>query len=250
MNPNSFDQEIKDAQANPQAPDQRTEPVTTDEKPIVEGEQPIDYQKKFAESSKEALRLYEENKKLNEELVAKANATVNIPSETMGTIYPGFEQLDPEAQKNLIVYTDVITKRAKDELYKDPAIAYSRTVYNESKFDKALSEVLTERPELNASKDEFKNKYFNPNNTPDNIKSILSDLAKVHLFDKATEIGAEKERTKQNRIDLARTSGGDKTPQTSRSLEDWARMAQDNPAKFAQHSKQYHTDLEAGKLKE
>jgi hypothetical protein len=33
-------------------------------------------------------------------------------------------------------------------------------------------------------------------------------------------------------------------------LEDWARMAVENPQKFAQLSKEYNTDLESGKLKE
>ncbi len=248
--PNSFDAEIKDAQANPEAPNQGTGGDTTPPNTIPEGEQNIDYQKKFAESSKEALRLFEENKKLNEELAAKATATAEMPSETMSAMYPGFEDLDTEAQKNLINYTNIITERAKSEIYKDPAISHARAVYNESKFDSAFGEILNEFPQLKDSKDEFKKKYYNPNNTPDNIKSILGDLAKVHLFDKAKEIGAEDERTKQNRIDMERSTGGDKTPRASRTLGDWQRMASENPAEFARHSKEYHADLESGKLRE
>jgi len=251
MNPNSFDQEIQDAQANPQTQTQGTEPVTTDEKPTTEGEPIVDYQKKFAESSKEAIRLYEENKKLQEELAAKANAPATMPEQPIDSMYPGFEQLDIEAQKNLIAYTNVVTKRTKDEIYKDPAIAHAKIMYNENKFDSAFSNVATKFPDLLKSKDEFKSKYFNPNNTPENIENILGDLAKVHLFDKATEIGAEKERAKAGRIELERTTGGDKVPtSSSRSLEDWVRMAQENPQQFAQNSKQYQADLESGKLKE
>ena len=67
--PNSFDKEIENAQANSQ-PDQGTETETT-ANPIPEAEPEIDYKTKFAESSKEALRLYEENKRLAEELAAE-----------------------------------------------------------------------------------------------------------------------------------------------------------------------------------
>ncbi len=248
QDPNSFDQEIKDAQANPQAQTQGTEGDQTPIKTTPEGEQSVDYQKKFAASSSEALRLLEENKK-KDELIAQlsAKATENQPMDTM---YPGFDQLDSEAQKNLIAYTNLITKRTKDEIYKDPAISHAKTMYVASKWDSAFGTVAAKYPELNKSKDEFKSKYFNPNNIPDNIENILTDLAKAHLFDKATEIGAEEERAKQKRVDLERSTGGDKTPQASRSLEDWARMARENPAKFAQNSKQYQQDLDAGKLQE
>lgn len=248
MNPNSFDQEIKDAQANPDTQGQGTEPVTPEEKPAQEGEPSVDYQKKFAESSTEAIRLYKENEALRKALEAKA--TVEEVPQSMDSVYPGFEQLDPEAQKNLIAYTNVVTKRATEEIYKNPAIAHSVKIYNENKFNTALESIATKFPELAKSKDDFKSKYFNANNVPDNIESILGDLAKAYLYDKAVEIGAEKERAKAGRVDLARTTGGEKTPQTSRSLEDWARMAQENPIKFAQLSKEYNNDLESGKLKE
>lgn len=247
MNPNSFDTEIKDAQANPDTQVQRTEVETTTPNPTKEGEPNVDYAIKFAESSKEALRLLEENKRLAKELEAKANAEV---PQSMDSVYPGFEQLDPEAQKNLIAYTNVVTKRATEEIYKNPAIAHSVKIYNENKFNTALESITNKFPELSKSKDDFKSKYFNANNVPDNIESILGDLAKAYLYDKAVEIGAEKERAKADRVDMERTTGGEKTPQTSRSLEDWARMAVENPQKFAQLSKEYNTDLESGKLKE
>lgn len=245
--PNSFDKEITDAQANPEAPNQGTEPEKT-ANPAPEGEQTVDYQKKFGESSKEALRLLEENKKLQDALDAKAAAPAEMPSETMNSMYPGFEDLDEEAQKNLINYTNIVTKRATDEIYKNPAIAHSVKIYNENKFDKGFNEILNQYPELKDSKDDFKKKYFNPNNTPDNIKDILGDLAKVHLFDKAREIGASEEKIRGDRIDMERSTGGDKTPKASRTLDDWTRMAQENPAKFAQHSKEYQADLESGKI--
>ena len=245
-NPNSFDVEIKDAQeANPDAQNQGTETETT-VNPVVEAEPQTDYKAKFAESSKEAIRLYEENKRLAEELAAKGN--VSEKEQTTEDLYPGFEQLDAEAQANLIAYTNMVTKRAKEDIYKDPAISFARRNYNENKWDKAFAEVSGKYPDLNSSKEEFKNKYFNPNNTPDNIDTILEDVAKIYLFDRAKELGVKEEQARGNREDLERSTGGDKTPTATRSLEDWQRMAQDNPAKFAKLSKEYHDDLTSGRI--
>jgi len=252
--PNSFDKEIKDAgnPANPATPPQGTVPEPTGTKPNPEAGQDVDYKTKFAESSKEALRLLAENERLAKELAAKGNTppTPQGAAATTESLYPGFEELDPEAQKNLIAYTDSITKRAKDEIYKDPAISFARSTYNENKWDKAFESVVSKYPELKNSKDEFKTKYFNPSNTPDNIENILGDVAKIYLFDKAKEIGAKEEQDRAGRIDMERASGGDKTPQPSRSLDDWRRMAQENPMKFASLSKEYKADLDAGKLRE
>lgn len=243
-NPNSFDDEIKDAQANPDTQNQGTETETT-ANPTPEAEQEIDYKTKFAESSKEAIRLYEENKRLAEELEAKGKAPEM--EQPASDLYPGFEELDPEAQANLIAYTDIVTRRTVESVYKDPAISFAKTTYNETKFDRALAEVVSKYPDLN--KEEFKAKVFNPNNVPDNIGDIMEDLAKIHLFDKAKELGAKEEQEKANRIDLERTTGGDTAPSVSRTLEDWHRMAMENPAEFAKLSKQYNEDLTSGKLK-
>ena len=246
-NPNSFEEVNQDANANPDT-NQGTGTETT-ENPTVEAEPQIDYQTKFSESSKEALRLYEENKAKDAEIERLRQLAEQGTSPT-NDLYPGFETLDEEAQANLIAYTDMVTKRTMESVYKDPAISFARTTYNESKFDKAFAEVASKYPDLNSSKDEFKAKYFNANNTPDNIATILEDVAKIHLFDKARDIGAKEEQQKANRIDLERTTGGEKAPTSSRSLEDWQRMAQENPAKFAQHSKEYNADLASGKLRQ
>ncbi len=77
---------------------------------------------------------------------------------------------------------------------------------------------------------------------------MLKDLAKVHLFDKAKEIGAKDAIEKASHYEIERANGGDKTPTAARSLADWSRMAQDNPAEFAKHSKEYKADLESGRL--
>ncbi len=139
QDPNSFDQEIKDAQANPETPDKGTEPDKTDKNKSMEGE-PIDYATKFAESSKEALRLLEENKKKDEEiarLAAKANGPAS-PAQSTENLYPGFEQLDPEAQANLVAYTDLIQKRTLEGVYKDPAIKFAKEQYNTTRWEQAF----------------------------------------------------------------------------------------------------------------
>ena len=246
MNPNSFDQEIKDAQtgANPEAPQEGTEAETTVEKPVADAEPTIDYQKKFAESAKEAQRLYEENKIL--QALAEAKGT----EVTTENLYPGFENLDEDAKNNLIAYTEAIAKRTKEEVLKDPSIAEARTIANEARFERALSSVMDKYPELKSSREDFKSKYYNPNLVPSNIESILEDVSKMYLFDRAKDLGVKEEKARANRVDLEKSTGGEKTPHASRSLSDWLRMSRENPQQFAKLSKEYQTDLESGKLKE
>lgn len=247
MNPNSFDKEIKDAQnANPETPSQGTEPEKT-VNPTPAGEQTVDYKTKFAESSKEALRLFEENKKLQEELSAKANGTAPA-APTTDNLYPGFEQLDPEAQANLVAYTDMIKKKTMEGVYQDPAIKFARNQYNTTIWNEAFGKVAEKYPELKDDKS-FRDKYFKVDVVPDNIESILSDVAKIHLFDKAKDIGAQEEKKKiEERVDLERATGGEKTPTSARSLEDWNRMARENPAKFAKLGKEFNADISSGKI--
>lgn len=210
--------------------------------------QVVDYAKKFSESSKEAQRLFEENKLLREQVQTKDKEEEFFQPQHTDNFYPGFENLDEEAKNNLIAYTDTVTKRAKEELYKDPAIAFAKKQYNEQVFDSAFNKTLSQYPELAESREEFKSKYFNVNNVPENIDTILLDIAKIHLFDKAKEIGAKEESEKLNRVDLERSTAGKKDTTVSRSLDDWMRMSQENPAKFASLSKEYNTDLNSGKI--
>lgn len=227
----------------------------------TEGEptdQEVDYKKKFSESSKEALRLLEEKKEM-ERLQAEKDAEIErlrLLAESGGSstklddseIYPGFDLLSEEQQRDIIAFKEGIKKNTLNELYNDPAIAFAKQSFNENKWEKAFHSVLTKYPELQESKDEFKNKYYNVNNVPDNIESILEDLSKVHLFDKARDLGAKDAEEKLSRIDIERSGGGDKVPTASRSLEDWQRMAEQNPAQFAKMAKEYNQDLESGKL--
>lgn len=223
-----------------------TEQKDTVENPTKEAEPEVDYTVKFKESQKEALRLLEENKAKDAEI-----ERLRILSEQgeQNSLYPGYEDLDPEARANLVAYTESIKKSVKEDLYKDPSISYAKQSHNEKRWNDAFQSVLKQRPELKESEQEFRNKYFNPKNeVPDNIEDILGDVSKIFLFDKAKEIGAAEERQKADRIDIERSVGSDKTQSTSRTLEDWQRIAASNPAKFAKMAKEYDEDLKSGKL--
>lgn len=214
-----------------------------------EGEQ-IDYKTKFSESSKEALRLLEENKRKDAEIERLANLATEDEPNADDNLYPGFEDLELDAQENLKEYTRNVEKSVRDNIYKDPAIAFARQAYNEKKWNDAFDTISSTIPTLKDLKDEFKTKYFSPHNVPDNIENILQDVAKIYLFDKAKDIGAMEEQQRASRIETERNSGGDNSPTAGRSLADWQRMQQENPGKFAKESKSFFADLASGKLKE
>jgi len=247
---NSVDNTVENANANSQEAIKGTQETDNSTNTTVDNVgQSVDYATKFSESSKEALRLYKENEELRKALELKDNGQEQ-PVQTHNTdnFYPGFEDLDEDAKNNLIAYTNTVTKRAKEEIYKDPAIAFAKKQYNEQVWDSAFQKAIQEYPELADTKTEFKNKYFNVNNVPENIESILKDVAKIHLFDKAKEIGAKEQAEKSNRIDLERSTSGSKDPQVRRTLEDWNRMAQENPNEFRKLSKEFNDDMASGKI--
>lgn len=245
-NANSVDNTVENANANSQEVNQGTQEMDNSINPIQEVAPAIDYQNKFSESSKEALRLYEENKKLREELELKGNQQSQIA--TTDSLYPGFEELDEDSKNNLLAYTNVVKNKALEEINKNPAIAFAMKQYNEQVFDSALNKTIEKYPELASDKENFKNKYYNVNNVPANIETILGDVAKIYLFDKAKEIGAREESEKINRFESERSTAGLKEPTVKRSLDDWAKMASENPALFAKNYKEYEADLKSGKI--
>lgn len=237
-NPNSFDDEVQDAQANPDTTQEETEQKETVTTPDA---QVIDYETKFRESAREAQRLYAEKKKLEEQLSSQSE-TFNKAPDT--ELFDGFKDLDEDAQHNLLSFAETVRKKALDEVYKDPAIAFARTSYNEKKWETAFAEATKDIPELAEKAQDFRTKYYNPNNVPDNMSDIIKDLAKIYLFDSAKQVGAKEEAEKSQRINLEDVTGGDKTPPgASRSMEEWQRMAQENPQKFASLSKEFNEDL-------
>lgn len=231
-NPNSFDEEVADATiANPDTDAQGTEP--------------IDYKTKFTFSSQEAIRLKSENDR-KDAIIAqleanKATDITNYP-DAEEELYPNFSDLDEDAKQNLLAYTETVKRSVREDIYKDPALAFARSNYNEKKWDDAFATITEKYPDIKVNSADFKTQYFNPQNVPENISEILQDVAKIYLFNKAEEIGASKERSKADRIEHDAGTGGEKTASTRRSMEDWLYMSQTNPAKFASLSKEYDAD--------
>lgn len=263
QDPNSNENKDKDAlNANPETLTHGTEKEKTSN-PGTEGEQGIDYKEKFSQSTREAQRLLDEKKRLEAErdeairARMEAEARFTTPEKdlnfdevdsTTDEIVPGFNDLEPEQKESILRLSQGIAKRATSEVYKDPAIAFVKQTYNEKRFDDAFEALTQDFPQLKEAKAEFKSKYFDPKNVPNNIDKILPDVAKIFLFDKAKEIGAEEERQRQGRIDTERATAGDKSQPTSRTLEEWQQLQQRDPAKFARLSAQYNEDLKSGRL--
>lgn len=248
---NSVDSTVENANANSQEVNQGTQETVNSTNSTLESvAQVIDYQKKFSESSKEAQRLYEENKALKEALELKGKSQEQYVKETTtDNLYPGFEELDEDSRKNILAYTEAVTNKAAEKLKQDPVYALAQKQYNEGVWDIAFNKVLSKYPDLGQTKDEFKAKYFNVNNVPSNIEDLLDNAAKVHLFDKAKEIGIKEAEKLNSRIELERTSSGPRdTTRTTRSLEDWQRIAQENPAKFSAMRKEFQEDMASGKI--
>ncbi len=235
-NPNSFEEfEGQDVQTNPEPQPQGTEQAET----VTPA---IDYETKFRESAKEAQRLYSEKKALEQKLANQPTQEFN--NQTNDDFFPGFNELEEDAQNNLLAYTEAVKRKTLESVYKDPAIAFARSSYNEKKWNDSFAEASRAIPELASHAESFKTKYYNPNNVPDNMAEVIKDLAKIFLFDKAKEIGAEEEREKSQRINLEDVTAGDKNPPSaSRSMEEWTRMSQTDPAKFASLSKEFNADL-------
>lgn len=248
-NANSVDNAVENAQdANSQEVIQGTQENENSTNDSLENvAQVIDYQKKFSESAKEAQRLYEENKRLKEQFELKDKEQSNV--QTTDNLYPGFEDLDEDAKSNLIAYTNAVTSKAAETLKKDPAYAFAQRQYNETVWDNAFRQVSEKYPELLETKDSFKAKYFNVNNVPQNIADLLDNAAKVHLFDKAKEIGLKEAEKLNSRIELERNTAGPRDiNRSTRSLEEWQRLAAENPAQFAKMKKEFQADMSSGKI--
>lgn len=233
---------------------QGKEPINPNPTPAEGG---IDYEVKFKESSKEALRLLDVQKEKDAEIerlrieneeLQNRQGSGNVFEPTADNPFPGFEDLDDVAKAQFISYTNGIINKATQEITKNPAIAFATKQYNTQKWESALNKAIEKYPQLAESKDEFRTKYFDVNNVPENIDNILIDVAKIHLFDSSMEIGAKTEADKNTRIELERNTSGPKEPPVRRSLEDWQRMQRENPEQFRKLSKEFNDDMASGKI--
>lgn len=235
---------------------QKTEETTGEVAPVSEDvNEEIDYKKKFSESTREAQRLLEERKGDREKLEQLEEELEKLKTND-GTYEGKSEEIDeffseyPEEERDRILkFADGVTKKALSEIKKDPAIASAHKFHNENKWDGAFQKVSEQYPELKLEKEDFKLKNYMPNkDVPDNIEDLLVSKAKEFLFDRAKDLGRMEAEKDSKRIDIERSGGGDKEIKSSRSLEDWSRLAQENPKKFASLSKEFKSDMESGKI--
>lgn len=198
-----------------------------------------DYKIKFSESSKEGIRLAHELK-IKEAELEELRRTHNTDrngatySDSTEQIIPGFDMMSEDEQNNLLAYTDSIRRSTLEAIYKDPAIADAKNKYNENVWESSFNEVSTKFPKLKDLKDKFKAEYFRADQNPSNLEELMTKGAKEFLFDHIEEMAVKKALEKADRIDTERVNGGDKIPSPERSPEDWTRLSEDNPVKFAE----------------
>ena len=216
----------------------------------------IDYKNKFSESSKEALRLLDVQKEKeaeierltleNEELTKGYGSNQFEPN--IDNPFEGFDDLDENAREQFVKYTNGVVSKATQEINKDPAIAFARKQYNTQKWDNAFNKAVQKYPKLAETRDDFRTKYFDVNNVPENVDNIMLDIAKIHLFDSSMEIGAQTALEKESRIELERNTAGPKETSSKRSLEDWMMMQRESPEQFRKLSKEFNDDMISGKI--
>lgn len=166
---------------------------------------------------------------------------------------PNFDVLDADTQASLRALFRAMETRVDSRLRSldaDPGIAFARRTVNERKWDLAFDQAAASLPGLAAEREAFKAQHFQANNVPDNIADILVQLGKSFLFDRAREIGATEERSKEGMIDLEAGGGGAQPDPTEMTIDDWERLRLKNPREFARRAPEYNAALAAGKLVE
>lgn len=212
-----------------------------------------DYKVKFSESSREAQRLLEEKKRLlkeKEELQARLDKKNNQDGDE--PLFEGFQSLPEEDQRNMIEYTKSIKESVMNDVVNNPVFLDAQKRQNELKWDQAFASVSTAFPDITEHKSEFKSKYYNQDNVPDNIDVILLDLTKSFLFDKAQEIGMRKAQEMQGRVEIPHSQSGsggqEEETSTHKTLEEWNTLMKTDQKEFLRLQDQFNEDMASGKL--
>lgn len=242
--------------ATPEVGTEQTETVQTEQTP-AHAPETVDYRQKYIASAKGANALLEENKKLKADLAEAAKtdpagtSTLQPTTPVQPTsLYPGFENLPADEKDAVTVFADTVTQKTLEQVNSNPALSFAEKQYNESRWEEAFTLAAAEFPELASIKEDFKSKYFHPNHVPENISEIINTMAQAELYQKMKQSEPEATPQTEGRIEMEGPTGGDKTPPTSRSLQDWEHLARTNPAKFASLKSQYEADVSSGKFKE
>lgn len=246
-NPNGFDD---GTQNNPESVENQKKTPALDD---MTKEELAEKFKASAKGAQDLLRANKERDARIAELQAQLDAANNTDNPS-DTIYEGFEHLPEDERNNVVGLANAIKTQATSEMMQHPAFKEHEARANELKFDTAFNMVAAAYPDLLDHKEGFKAQYFQPNNVPDNIESLLTDLAKVYLFDNAKEIGKQEGIKNAHHVDDAlRTdggSGGENQTITHKSLQEWETLARTNPSEFSSPAmqKKYNEDMQSGKL--
>lgn len=193
----------------------------------AEGEKDIDYKKRYADSSREATRLSEENKDLKTQIEGLSNRPtppIEAPSEQeLSEIVPNWDLMSPTEQS--LQKEQVILKRELSVIKKTLG-----STSGQLKWEKDFSE-LAEKEEfipLLTQKKEF-NRFCEQNSG-----AKIEVLARSFLFNDAKTIGAKEEKVKLERKGLETGSGGPKAPakQTELTPEEEDKLRTTNPKEY------------------
>lgn len=163
--------------------------------------------------------------------------------------FANFDELDDDTQSTLRTIFNTNLKNTHKILDNDPAIRFARENFNEKKWEDGFNEVIASNPDFKRlldRKSEFKAQHFQKNNVPDNISDILTQLAKIFLYDNVKADGVEEGKILAERMTTNKASGGDKVNNIGRTLDQWEEMRLKNPQKFASLSKEYKEQRNRG----
>ncbi len=170
-------------------------------------EEAIDYKKKFSESSAEALRIREENKRLSQE---KAELEAKLSQRDDDT------SLSREYDMDLLSETEKAILKNQKKLEKELQLMKEEKAWAED-FGKAVKQF----PKLADRADEFKEFCYQYPKTID-----APTLAKAFLFEEPQE---EKPTPKKG---LEKPSSGSRQPQSGMSIEDITRLRTSDPKAY------------------
>mgnify|MGYP001570683631 CR=1 FL=1 len=184
----------------------------TPEKVISEGvglppEEVVDYKKKFSESSTEALKIREENKRLMQE---KAELEAKLSNKDDDT------SLGREYDMDLLSETEKSILKSQKKLEKELQLMKEEKAWTED-FGNAVKQF----PKLAERADEFKEFCYQYPKTID-----APTLAKAFLFEEPQE---EKQAPKKG---LEKPSAGSRQPQSGMSIEDITRLRTSDPKAY------------------
>ena len=190
------------------------------------------YKERYADSSREAKRLYEENRLLKTQidgLSKKQTPAIELPSdEELSKSISEWDMMSPIEQK---IYKEQIGLKKEISFLKGDLSKTSGQLEWENNFVEITKN--DSYKELISKKSEFKYYCDKHAGTP------IEVLAKSFLFEKAETLGGIKEKERQSRVGLEKGVGGIKTPQKpGLTYEEREKIRIEDPKRYAKLLKQ------------